>query len=38
MAVMKRYLRGASDDMLDETYNYFAARMPHLPYIHPSNR
>lgn len=32
MAVMKRYLRGASDDMLDETYNDFTARMPRLPY------
>jgi hypothetical protein len=32
MAVMKRYLRGDSDDRLAETYNYFAARMPRLPY------
>jgi hypothetical protein len=32
MAVMKRYLRGASDEMLDETYNYFASPMPRLPY------
>ena len=32
MAVMKRYLRGASDDMPDETYNDFTARMPRLPY------
>jgi len=31
-SVMKRYLRGASDEMLDETYGYFSARMPKLPY------
>ena len=29
---MKRYLRGASDDMQDETYNDFTARMPRLLY------
>jgi len=32
MAVMKRYLRGASDEMLAETYGYFASRMPRYPY------
>jgi ABC-type nitrate/sulfonate/bicarbonate transport system substrate-binding protein len=30
--VMKKYLRGASDEMLLETYNYFSTRMPKLPY------
>ena len=29
---MKRYLRGASDEMLEETYSYFSKRMPRLPY------
>ena len=33
MAVMRKYLRGASDDMLDETYGYFSARMPRFPYL-----
>ena len=32
MATMKKYLRGASDEMLDETYGYFSARMPRFPY------
>jgi ABC-type nitrate/sulfonate/bicarbonate transport system substrate-binding protein len=32
LAVMKRYLRGASDEMLDETYGYFSKRMPRYPY------
>ena len=32
LAVMKRYLRGASDEMLEETYSYFSKRMPRLPY------
>ena len=29
---MKRYLRGASDETLEETYGYFSKRMPRLPY------
>ena len=32
LAVMKHYLRGASDEMLEETYSYFSKRMPWLPY------
>jgi len=32
LAVMKRYLRGASDEMLEETYGYFSKRMPRYPY------
>ena len=32
LAAMKRYLRGASDEMLEETYGYFSKRMPRLPY------
>jgi ABC-type nitrate/sulfonate/bicarbonate transport system substrate-binding protein len=32
MTAMKKYLRGASDEMLDETYGYFSARMPRFPY------
>ena len=32
MATMKKYLRGASDEMLDETYGYFSTRMPRFPY------
>ena len=32
MTAMKEYLRGASDEMLDETYGYFSARMPRFPY------
>jgi hypothetical protein len=35
LAVMKRYLRGASDEMLEETYSYFSKRMPRLPYPSP---
>ena len=32
MATMKKYLRGASDEMLDETYSYFSVRIPRFPY------
>ena len=32
MAVMKKYLRGASDDILTETYNYFSAKIQKIPY------
>ncbi|HEX9143911.1 MAG TPA: hypothetical protein VGA09_06535, partial [Candidatus Binatia bacterium] len=32
LAAMKRYLRGASDEMLEETYSYFSTRMPKYPY------
>jgi NitT/TauT family transport system substrate-binding protein len=32
LAIMKRYLRGASDEMLEETYGYFSKRMPRYPY------
>jgi ABC-type nitrate/sulfonate/bicarbonate transport system substrate-binding protein len=32
LAAMKRYLRGASDEMLEETYSYFSTRMPRYPY------
>jgi NitT/TauT family transport system substrate-binding protein len=32
LSAMKRYLRGASDEMLEETYSYFSARMPKYPY------
>jgi ABC-type nitrate/sulfonate/bicarbonate transport system substrate-binding protein len=32
MTVMKKYLRGASDEMLDETYSYFSVRMARFPY------
>jgi len=32
LAVMKRYLRDANDEMLVETYSYFSKRMPRLPY------
>ena len=32
LTVMKRYLRGASDEMLEETYGYFSKRMPKYPY------
>ena len=32
MSVMKRYLRSASDEMLEETYSYFSKRMPRYPY------
>ena len=34
---MKRYLSGASDEMLEETYGYFSKRMPSFP-IRPSKR
>ena len=29
---MKRYLRGASDEILEDTYGYFAARIQKFPY------
>jgi len=32
LAVMKKYLRGASDDILNETYNYFSAKIQKSPY------
>jgi ABC-type nitrate/sulfonate/bicarbonate transport system substrate-binding protein len=32
MAVMKKYLRGASDEVLQETYSYFSVRVPRFPY------
>ena len=32
MAVMKKYLRGASDEILAETYNYFSAKIQKTPY------
>jgi len=32
MAVMKKYLRGASDDILAETYRYFSAKIQKTPY------
>src|ERR1043166_201521 len=32
MVVMKKYLRGASDDILAETYNYFSAKIQKTPY------
>lgn len=32
LAVMKKYLRGASDEILAETYNYFSAKMQKSPY------
>ena len=32
LSVMKKYLRGASDEMLEETYGYFSTRMPRFPY------
>jgi ABC-type nitrate/sulfonate/bicarbonate transport system substrate-binding protein len=32
MAVMKKYLRGASDDILPETYRYFSAKIQKTPY------
>ena len=31
MAVMKKYLRGASDEILAETYNYFSAKIQKTP-------
>lgn len=30
--VMRRYLRGASDEILEETYRYFSARIQKFPY------
>jgi ABC-type nitrate/sulfonate/bicarbonate transport system substrate-binding protein len=32
MAVMRKYLRGANDDILAETYSYFSAKMQKTPY------
>jgi len=32
LVVMKKYLRGASDEILTETYNYFSAKMQKSPY------
>jgi ABC-type nitrate/sulfonate/bicarbonate transport system substrate-binding protein len=32
MAVMKKYLRGASDEILGETYNYFSNKLQKAPY------
>ncbi len=32
LLVMKKYLRGASDEILEETYGYFSARMQRFPY------
>jgi ABC-type nitrate/sulfonate/bicarbonate transport system substrate-binding protein len=32
LAVMKRYLRGAGDELLEDTYGYFSSRMPTFPY------
>ena len=32
MAVMKKYLRGTSDDILAETYRYFSAKIQKTPY------
>src|SRR5262249_3791516 len=32
MVVMKKYLRGASDDILAETYSYFSAKIQKTPY------
>ena len=32
MAVMRKYLRGANDDILGETYNYFSAKIQNRPY------
>jgi hypothetical protein len=32
MAVMRKYLRGANDDILAETYNYFSAKIQRTPY------
>ena len=32
MTVMKKYLRGASDDILAETYRYFSAKIQKTPY------
>ena len=32
MAVMRKYLRGANDDILAETYDYFSAKIQKTPY------
>ena len=32
LLVMKKYLRGASDEILEETYGYFSARTQKFPY------
>jgi hypothetical protein len=32
MAVMRKYLRGANDDILAETYNYFSDKIQRTPY------
>jgi ABC-type nitrate/sulfonate/bicarbonate transport system substrate-binding protein len=32
LLVMKRYLRGASDDILEDTYGYFGSRIQKFPY------
>jgi ABC-type nitrate/sulfonate/bicarbonate transport system substrate-binding protein len=32
LEVMKKYLRGANDDILNETYNYFSSRTQRYPY------
>jgi hypothetical protein len=32
MAVMRKYLRGANDDILAETYDYFSAKILTTPY------
>ena len=32
MAVMRKYLRGANEDILAETYNYFSAKTQKTPY------
>ena len=32
IAVMRKYLRGANDDILAETYSYFSAKMQKSPY------
>lgn len=32
MAVMRKYLRGANDDILEETYHYFSAKIQRTPY------
>jgi NitT/TauT family transport system substrate-binding protein len=32
MVVMKKYLRGASDDILAETYTYFSGKIQKVPY------
>ena len=32
MAVMRKYLRGANDEILNETYQYFSAKIQKVPY------